>query len=129
MFHKISRMFRAKIGQVQDRGLLAVVGEAAMRRQLPWPRAPVCREADDDFDAKYGTDTGGIVNPWDMDIPDSLVGQAIQYRTARVGAFTQLLESLDIRHELYSFIDFGCGKGRALLLASRFPFKEIIGVE
>jgi hypothetical protein len=26
-------------------------------------------------------------------------------------------------------VDLGCGKGRALLLASRFPFKQIIGVE
>jgi SAM-dependent methyltransferase len=129
MFHKIGRMLRAKVGQVKDRGFLAVVGEAAMRRQLPWRRAPMCQEADDDFDAKYGTDTSGIVQPWDLDIPDSLVGQANHYGTARMGAFTQLLASLDIQHALYSFIDLGCGKGRALLLASRFPFKEIIGVE
>ena len=29
----------------------------------------------------------------------------------------------------YSFIDFGAGMGRALLLASEFPFREVIGVE
>jgi trans-aconitate methyltransferase len=69
------------------------------------------------------------VQPWDLDIPDSLVGQAIQYGTAKMDAFTRLLASLDIQHELYSFLDLGCGKGRALLLASRFPFKKIIGVE
>ena len=27
------------------------------------------------------------------------------------------------------FIDFGSGKGRALLLASEFPFKRVVGVE
>ena len=128
MFHRIARMLRAKAGQVRDRGFIPIVGEA-VRRRLRWPRAPLCREADDDFDAKYRTDTGGTVQPWDLDIPDSLVGQVVQYGTARVDAFTRLLASLDIQHELYSFIDLGCGKGRALLLASRFPFKGIIGVE
>lgn len=29
----------------------------------------------------------------------------------------------------FSFIDLGCGKGRALLLASRHPFQQILGVE
>ena len=29
----------------------------------------------------------------------------------------------------FTFVDLGCGKGRALLLASRFPFKRILGVE
>ena len=29
----------------------------------------------------------------------------------------------------FSFVDLGCGKGRALLLASRYPFQHILGVE
>ena len=29
----------------------------------------------------------------------------------------------------FSFVDLGCGKARALLLASRHPFREILGVE
>jgi predicted RNA methylase len=29
----------------------------------------------------------------------------------------------------YTFIDFGCGKGRAALLASEFGFREVVGVE
>lgn len=29
----------------------------------------------------------------------------------------------------YTFVDLGCGKGRALLMASEFPFRAIIGVE
>jgi len=27
------------------------------------------------------------------------------------------------------FVDFGCGKGRALLLAAEYPFRRIVGVE
>jgi SAM-dependent methyltransferase len=37
--------------------------------------------------------------------------------------------ALDIRHEDYTFIDIGCGKGRVLLIASELPFRRIIGVE
>jgi len=29
----------------------------------------------------------------------------------------------------YSFVDLGCGKGRALLMASEYPFRRILGVE
>jgi predicted RNA methylase len=29
----------------------------------------------------------------------------------------------------YTFIDFGCGKGRAVLLASELGFREVVGVE
>ena len=29
----------------------------------------------------------------------------------------------------FTFVDLGCGKGRALLLASRYPFHAILGVE
>jgi SAM-dependent methyltransferase len=39
------------------------------------------------------------------------------------------LAGLDIAFEDYTFVDFGSGKGRALLLASEFPFKRILGLE
>ena len=29
----------------------------------------------------------------------------------------------------FTFVDLGCGKGRALLLASRFPFRQVLGIE
>jgi SAM-dependent methyltransferase len=29
----------------------------------------------------------------------------------------------------YTFLDLGCGKGRALLVASELPFRDVIGVE
>ena len=43
--------------------------------------------------------------------------------------FRSVIASLDIQCEGYTFIDFGSGKGRGLLLASGFPFKRIIGLE
>ena len=81
------------------------------------------------FDVKYGTDTSGIVQPWDLGLPADSVLHAVQYGTAMVDVFTDLLRNLPIRYEDFVFIDLGSGKGRALLLASFFPFKKIIGVE
>jgi len=126
----IRRMVKAKVGQVLDRGLFTVTGDIAIKvSHLLGTRVVTCLTTADDFDAKYGTDTSGIVQPWNLDIPEHAVSQAIQYATAHVTTVDELLASLDIKHEEYSFIDLGSGKGRALLLASRFPFRQIIGVE
>lgn len=81
------------------------------------------------FDLKYGTDTSGIVDPWALDIQSDISLHAIRYQTAIVEVFVDILNSISIPHEEFIFIDLGSGKGRALLLASQFPFKEIIGVE
>jgi SAM-dependent methyltransferase len=41
----------------------------------------------------------------------------------------ELRERLQLDFERFTFVDAGSGKGRALLLASDYPFREIIGVE
>ena len=81
------------------------------------------------FDLKYGTDTSGIIKPGALDIPDNKVVHAIQYQTAIVEVFLDILNSLPISYEEFLFVDLGSGKGRTLLLASQYPFKGIIGVE
>ena len=42
---------------------------------------------------------------------------------------TAILSRLELDYPQYTFIDFGSGKGRVLLIASGFPFKAVIGVE
>jgi len=37
--------------------------------------------------------------------------------------------ALGIDFPQYTFIDLGCGKGRALLIAAQFPFRQVRGVE
>ncbi len=83
----------------------------------------------DPFDLKYGTDTSGIIKPGALDIPDDRMMHAVQYQTAIVEVFIEMLSSLTIPYEEFIFFDLGSGKGRALLLSSRFPFKGILGVE
>jgi hypothetical protein len=43
--------------------------------------------------------------------------------------FDKVVGSLPVRLTDYSFIDLGAGKGLALLLASKYPFNSITGVE
>jgi SAM-dependent methyltransferase len=87
------------------------------------------------FDQLHGTDTSGL-------IPGSVIAQdtsaKVEELTAYYGVAPSILHSLlDIwLHrtapqpiERTVFLDIGAGKGRALLLASQFPFLRVEGVE
>jgi hypothetical protein len=82
------------------------------------------------FDAKFGTDTGGMV--YAQELRDSRGKKSI-YNTAYYGTppsmFLQALGRLEINFADFTFIDLGAGKGRVILLASDFPFQKVIGVE
>jgi SAM-dependent methyltransferase len=52
-----------------------------------------------------------------------------QYMPTDPELFRQVVGELGIEYQGFTFIDLGSGKGRALLLASEFPFRRIIGVE
>ena len=41
----------------------------------------------------------------------------------------RILNLLNLQPGRYDFVDFGSGKGRVLLIASEFPFCQVIGVE
>jgi SAM-dependent methyltransferase len=85
---------------------------------------------DRSFDRKYGTDTSGILHPDTLAIQDSLARkEANVYLASPEKVTTWMLKRLPINHADYSFVDFGCGKGRVLLVASQFPFRQVLGVE
>jgi SAM-dependent methyltransferase len=81
------------------------------------------------FDLKYGTDTAGDISVVSLDIPDELQHHVNKYQGITAKTFNSLLSHLSIDFDKFAFIDIGSGKGRALLLASAFPFRRIIGVE
>jgi hypothetical protein len=43
--------------------------------------------------------------------------------------FHSMLESVNVDHRKFTFIDFGAGKGRAMLLAAQYAFGRIVGIE
>lgn len=87
------------------------------------------KAADAAFDAQYGCDTGGVFRP----PPEAVQGEnwsfGISYQAVDPQSFTNALLQLKIAYEDFTFVDFGSGKGRALLLAAKFPFKRLMGVE
>ncbi|SHN87809.1 hypothetical protein [Bradyrhizobium erythrophlei] len=51
------------------------------------------------------------------------------YRVTWDWLIEKALARLDIDFRRYTFIDYGSGKGKAMLIAARRPFKSIIGIE
>ncbi|MCB1095945.1 MAG: class I SAM-dependent methyltransferase [Verrucomicrobiae bacterium] len=84
---------------------------------------------DDQFDREHGVDTGGMVALSALEIDSSNWIHGICYGPTKTGMFEEMFDGIELRHEDYIFIDLGSGKGRALMLASHFPFKKVIGVE
>jgi hypothetical protein len=123
----LKREMAVKVHQLGFAGAMKLAAAKAGRslRKMVSPQ----KEQLHPFDIKYGTDTSGIVEVGALDMPDERVQHAVRYQTALVDVFESLLNELSIPFEQYVFIDLGSGKGRAMLLASRFPFKAIFGVE
>jgi SAM-dependent methyltransferase len=83
-------------------------------------------ELEDRFDEIYGTDTLAPVrlNEMDRSRPEHAM-----YRAAPRQIVRAAISALDLDFDRTTFVDVGCGKGRVLLVASEYPFKEILGVE
>jgi hypothetical protein len=121
------------------RGIGEVMGEVSARVQRVMPGArkleAVRQQMDRDFDRQHHVQTTGWISPSELSQRDAggvSVPTAVQYsgyQGVEVVAFNRVLQRLAIDFTQYTFIDYGSGKGKSLLLASRFPFKEIIGVE
>ncbi len=84
---------------------------------------------ENEFDLKFGVETRGSIELDSLTIDSPNVAHGGHYQQTNLGDFAALMKHLVIRVEDFIFIDFGCGKGRALLLASDYPFRQIIGVE
>ena len=53
----------------------------------------------------------------------------MRYQPSDPDDFRSLVEALPFDLTDYVFVDLGSGKGRILLLASRYPFRGVVGVE
>jgi len=51
------------------------------------------------------------------------------YQPTDPALFQEMMASLPIAFEQFTFVDLGSGKGRTLLMASDYPFRKIVGVE
>ena len=93
-----------------------------LRDSLPQMRQRRFGDLDYDFDFRVNT-TAGTVG-WH----DRLLGIFHSpYQATDPDLFREMMASLPNELTSFVFIDIGSGKGRALLMASDYPFKKIFG--
>src|ERR1700741_4193768 len=87
----------------------------------------------DGFDRDHGVETDGDFAGWtylsDLNIPSANWIGGANYLAIEPPRFHAAVSTLSIPFEEFVFVDFGSGKGRALLLASGFRSRRSIGVE
>jgi SAM-dependent methyltransferase len=83
---------------------------------------------DRSFDIRYGTRTAGWESLGKIEIDSSNKKRGVDYHPSRAKPLERLLGRLAIPKN-YGFVDFGCGKGRVLLLALKYGFTTVRGIE
>lgn len=135
---RAAQALRAAKDAYREGGVVAVerlASDAAYWRFNPrvrrWARElPRQEAADRAFDAYYGTETAGEERLENLGIAAGDVARGNgRYRPVWSDVFHQALAALGLDCERFTFVDYGSGKGKALLLASDYPFEEILGVE
>jgi SAM-dependent methyltransferase len=111
--------------QFLDGGFRGVTGRIA--HHLRWLRE--FRQRDSAFDKSLGVDTKGPIGLWRLRVRSNNLPHAIRYEGVNPDLFRRALSKIGENFNGFSFIDLGCGKGRALLLANEFRFAQLIGVE
>jgi SAM-dependent methyltransferase len=87
------------------------------------------RRLDREFDLKHGVDTAGVVELEGLRIEGGNAGYGVRHEQTRPTDFEMFMGAVRLNCEDFVFVDFGSGKGRALLLAAAYPFRKIVGVE
>ena len=83
------------------------------------------------FDERFGVETSGLI----YDLPSGHHNDVHNNGYFGVapsvfhGVLLALRGAFTLDFERFTFVDIGSGKGRALLLASDYPFREVAGIE
>lgn len=87
------------------------------------------RASDYAFDLRYGVETRQVVELADMSLPPESRDQVKRYQGSHVAELRRALRQCELDLRGYRFLDLGCGKGRALFLASLCGFERCLGIE
>jgi SAM-dependent methyltransferase len=80
------------------------------------------------FDLRYGTATRSSTDLAELVIPSKNVTHGVGYQPSAPALFHQVMRGLALPAGCV-FVDFGCGKGRVLMMAARYGFRRVVGVE
>jgi len=102
---------------------------ANLIRDFLWESTPAQRRrryGDAEYDWDYRVDTTSATVGW----RERLIGQFHSaYQPTEPALFKEMMASLKIDFQEFTFIDIGSGKGRVLLMAADYPFRRILGIE
>ncbi len=91
------------------------------------PQRRRLRYGDIDYDFDHNVDTSWATLSLRTRLRELISGA--QYHASEPALFHEMLSALPVPADGSVFIDLGSGKGRALLMASDYPFRQIVGVE
>jgi len=81
------------------------------------------------FDLRYRVETVSPCELSFLSITEGTIGDSIQYQGADPALVEKLFDLLPEKSRDSTFVDFGCGKGRVLILAALHGFRKVWGVE
>jgi protein-L-isoaspartate O-methyltransferase len=111
-------------GRVSATITLIAIGFEFLRDSFPDRRRQ--RFGDTDYDWEHRVDTTSANISWQSRLIGLLNSP---YQPVEPALFREMMNTLAIEFERFTFIDIGSGKGRAVLLASEYPFQRILGIE
>jgi precorrin-6B methylase 2 len=125
---EVAAALHLRVGSVRARGLFGTVDR--LRRAPALRRARRRQaEADREFDREHGVDTAGWVRPQLLDTESGNLRFAVRYQPSSAEEFALLVGKLGVEPGRFTFVDYGSGKGRVLLLAARHGFRRVVGIE
>lgn len=87
------------------------------------------RWSDSRFDRRHGVRTSDYILASDLDVQREKTRLSSEYEPSPERATRFILDHLTVDFTGFTFIDLGSGMGRVLLIASDYPFSQVIGVE
>ncbi|NCN26880.1 class I SAM-dependent methyltransferase [bacterium] len=81
-------------------------------------------------DYSLSVETKGRIEPFELDLPEHSLASSRAYQAAPYLILRSIFVALKkIKAPQETFLDIGCGKGRALLMAHRWGYKNLLGLD
>jgi SAM-dependent methyltransferase len=114
---RTARRTAGKVGKVlREQGPRAVAGK--VRTKI----------GDYAFDVRHGVETCRWATLQELGLPESAEQHSNEYQPTGSGEFRMLMRDAPLPRS-GTFVDLGSGKGRVVLLASRYGYDRVVGVE
>jgi SAM-dependent methyltransferase len=83
----------------------------------------------DAFDVRRGTETSRVEPLWRLNIHSDNVREGARYQAVGEAELAGAIAWLGEDPHAFTFVDLGCGKGRALIIAAELGFERVFGIE